>query len=285
MKQILLHFWQFIKHPKDFRDTSSNKWKVFFTLFLAELALLAIYLPVIHLIDKYFAIEDATELNFNIILSFLLLVLLVPFIEEVFFRLGLRRKGLVEFFFTEQQWKKYFPLFIYSSSIIFGIVHIGNYANFSWIFIVLSPILILTQLTGGFILAYLRVRFNFWLSFLYHALWNFTAIFLLGSLSMFFVDSIDIKTNDYELQVKHQLFVSLTDNKTITFEQTEEGKIKIIQSDEYSVSEMLEILDVDFDHYIPESVIIDLNFKSINGISNDSLLILLEENDLLKKRR
>lgn len=48
---------------------------------------------------------------------------------------------------------------------------------------------------------------------------------------------------------------------------------------------MLEILDVDFDHYVPESVIIDLNFKSINGISNDSLLILLEENDLLKKRR
>ncbi|RRA93862.1 CPBP family intramembrane glutamic endopeptidase [Paenimyroides viscosum] len=284
MKQILLDFWQFIKHPKDLRDSSGNKWKVFFTLFLAELALLAIYLPVIYLIDKYFAIENATELNFNIVLSFLLLILLVPFIEEVFFRLGLRRKGLVEIFFTEQQWEKYFPIFIYSSSIIFGIVHISNYANFSWTFIVLSPILILTQLTGGFILAYLRVRFNFWLSFLYHALWNFTAIFLLGSLSMFFVDTIDIKTNDYELQVKHQLFVSLTDDKTITFEQTEEGKIKIIQSDEYSVSEMLEILNVDFDNYVPESVIIDLNFKSNNGISNDSLLIILEENKLLKKR-
>src|SRR5690606_15308692 len=102
---------------------------------------------------------------------------------------------------------------------------------------------------------------------------------------MFFVDDIDIKTNDYELQVKHQLFVSLTDDKTITFDQTEDGKLKMLKSDEFSVREMLEFIEVDFENYVPEAVIVDLNFRSNNGISNDSLLIILEENELLKKRR
>jgi len=285
MKQILLDFWNFIKQPKDFRDTSGNKWRIFFTLFLAELSLLIVYVPIVYLIDNYIAVEEAVDLNLNIILSFLLLVLAIPFIEEVFFRLGLRRTGLVEIFFSEQQWKKYFPLFIYSSAIIFGLVHISNYANFSWLFILVSPVLILTQLVGGFILSYLRVRFNFWIGFLYHALWNFTAIFILGSIAMLFVNDIDIKTNDYELDIKHQSFVSLIDEKIITFQQTEEGNLQMIQSDEYSVKEMLEMVDVNFDNYIPESYIIELNFKSTNGISKDSLLILLQENDLIKKRR
>lgn len=285
MKQILLDLWEFIKRPKDYREASSHKWHIFFTLFIAELMLLIVYLPLIYLINEHIPIEDSTELNLNVIFSFLLLVLLIPFCEEVFFRLGLRRKGLVGIIFSKEQWEKFFPLFIYASSVIFGLVHISNYANSSWLFIVLSPILILTQLTGGFILAYLRVRFNFWLSFLYHALWNFTAIFLLGNVGMLFVDDIDIKTYDYELQVKHQLFVSLTDDKTITFDQTEDGKLKMLKSDEFSVREMLEFIEVDFENYVPEAVIVDLNFRSNNGISNDSLLIILEENELLKKRR
>ena len=288
MKQIITDFFSFIRKPKDFQysgNDKSYKWRVFFTLFIAELMLLIVYLPLIYLINEHIPIEDSTELNLNVIFSFLLLVLFIPFCEEVFFRLGLRRKGLVGIIFSKEQWEKFFPLFIYASSIIFGLVHISNYANSSWLFIVLSPILILTQLTGGFILAYLRVRFNFWLSFLYHALWNFTAIFLLGNVGMLFVDDIDIKTNDYELQVKHQLFVSLTDDKTITFDQTEDGKLKMLKSDEFSVREMLEFIEVDFENYVPEAVIVDLNFRSNNGISNDSLLIILEENELLKKRR
>jgi len=288
MKQIITNFFSFIRKPKDFQysgNDKSYKWKVFFTLFIAELALLVIYLPIFYLIDNYITIEDAFELNLNVISSFLLLVLLIPFLEEVFFRLGLRRKGLIEIFFNEQQWEKYFPVFIYTSSIIFGLVHISNYVNFSWWFILLSPILVLSQLIGGFILTYLRVRFNFWLGFMYHALWNFTAIFLLGNVWMLFVDDINIKTADYELQVKHQLFVSLTDDKTITFDQTEDGKLKMLKSDEFSVREILEIIEVDFENYVPEAVIVDLNFRSNNGISNDTLLIILEENELLKKRR
>lgn len=284
MKQILLDFWAFIKQPKDFRDTSGNKWRIFFTLLFAELSLLIVYVPIVYIIENYIAVEEAVDLNLNIILSFLLLVLVIPFIEEVFFRLGLRRKSLIKLIFTEKQWEKFFPLFIYASAIIFGLVHISNYANFSWLFILVSPILIFTQLIGGFILSYLRVRFNFWLGFLYHALWNFTAIFILGSIAMLFVNDIDIKTNDYELHIKHQSFVSLIDDKTITFQQTEEGKLQMIQSDEYSVTEMLEMLEIDFNNYIPESYIIELNFKSTNGISNDRLLQILEEHELIKKR-
>lgn len=84
MKQILLDFWQFIKHPKDLRDTSSNKWNVFFTLFLAELALLIFYFPIINVVDKYVVLEETFTDSYNIATSFFLFVLLIPFIEELF---------------------------------------------------------------------------------------------------------------------------------------------------------------------------------------------------------
>src|SRR5690606_37901438 len=107
MKQILIDFWQFIKRPKDLRDSSSNKWKVFFTLFVFELILLAVYLPAAALLDKYVVLEQSLDLSFSAIGSLFSFVLLVPFIEEVIFRLGLRRKYLIEAIFDEKAWHRW----------------------------------------------------------------------------------------------------------------------------------------------------------------------------------
>src|SRR5690606_30598356 len=202
MKQILIDFWQFIKKPQDFPDTKSNKWKVFFTLFVAELLLSVVYLPAAALLDKYVVLEQSLDLSFSAIGSLFSFVLLVPFIEEVIFRLGLRRKYLIEAIFDEKAWHRWFPFFVYSSTIIFGLVHITNYSNTQWIFFAFASFFVLTQLVGGFIMTYLRVRFNFWMGYLYHAVWNFTMIFIVGFVLIEFTEPVHLNTDNYELQIQ-----------------------------------------------------------------------------------
>lgn len=57
---------------------------MFFTLFLAELALLIFYFPIINVVDKYVVLEETFTDSYNIATSFFLFVLLIPFIEELF---------------------------------------------------------------------------------------------------------------------------------------------------------------------------------------------------------
>lgn len=289
MKQILFDFWDFIKKPKDFQYSGNNKsykWKVFLTFFGFELLLLAVYIPLFDLLEKVYTLEHLMdEMYFSVIGTFFILVLFVPFLEEVFFRLGLRRKGFLYNLFSEKAWNKLFPIFIYVSSLLFGFIHLTNYTNTDWIFYSLAPFIVLTQIIGGFFMSYLRVRFNFWLSCLYHFSWNFAMFFILGSISMLFTKDINVKTNDYELQIKERQFLSLTDPKQISFQEGEDNNIISLESDQYGVNEILEMVNINNKDYIPQPVLIKLNFKSEKGISKDSLLILLEEHKYLKRRK
>lgn len=289
MKQIVADFISFIRKPKDIPysgNEKSYKWNVFFTLFALELLLLVVYYPCVILLDKYVPLEQSLDATFSAIGTFFLMVLLIPFIEEVFFRLGLRRKYVLKSIFSEQEWQRWFPFFVYSSTIVFGLVHITNYANTQWIFFALAPFIILTQLVGGFIMAYLRVRFNFWLGFLYHAVWNFTMIFVIsGIVFLFFTEDTHIKTDDYELEIKEKMFESLSGSKTISY-KADDDTIYFIESDQYNMGKLLEIISPDNKEYIAKpSTVVVLKFEAEKGISKDSLLILLEQEDYLRKRR
>ena len=285
MKQILIDFWQFIKKPQDFPDTKSNKWKVFFTLFVAKLLLLVVYLPAAALLDKYVVLEQSIDLSSSAIGSLFLFVLLIPLIEEVIFRLGLRRKYLIEAIFDEKAWHRWFPFFVYSSTIIFGLVHISNYANTQWVFFALAPFIILTQLVGGFIMAYLRVKFNFWLGVLYHATWNFMMIFIIGYFVILFNDDTHIKTDDYELTIKEKMFESFSEKKVISY-KADDKTVYSIESKDYNMTELFEIIYKDNKEYIPKpATVVELKFEAENGISKDSLLILLEQEEFVRKRK
>src|SRR5690606_41748394 len=77
-----------------------------------------------------------------------------------------------------------YTFFFFSSSLYHPVLHSFPTRRSSdlftsiWIYI-LAPVLVITQIIGGAIMSYLRVRFNFWLGFLYHALWNFIAFFII----------------------------------------------------------------------------------------------------------
>ena len=53
---------------------------------------------------------------------------------------------------SRDYWDKVFPYLVYILSIAFGIFHVSNFDNSGTLFYVLAPILILSQLIGGFVL-------------------------------------------------------------------------------------------------------------------------------------
>lgn len=59
-------------------------------------------------------------------------------------------------------WDRIFPYLVYCLALIFGLLHVTNYANSDLLFYVFAPLLVISQLIGGFVMSYLRVRLNFW---------------------------------------------------------------------------------------------------------------------------
>lgn len=290
MKQILIDFWQFIKKPKDIPytgDSKSFKWKVFFSLFVLKIIFACVYLPLVALLLEYYPLDFAfDDTNYSAITTFLLFVLAVPLVEEVIFRLGLRRKYLIETIFDEKAWHRWFPFFVYSSSIFFGLIHIGNYENTGWLFYAIAPFLVLSQTIGGFILAYLRVKFNFWLGVLFHAMWNFTLFFVVGGIAfLFFTEDTHVKTDTYELTIKEKMFESFSEKKVISY-KADDKTVYSIESKDYNMTELFEIIYKDNKEYIPKpATVVELKFEAENGISKDSLLILLEQEEFVRKRK
>ena len=111
-------------------------------------------------------LQEIYDLDLNLSYEFALLVLLIPFIEELIFRLPLRRIGVSKRLFSENTWNKYYRWFFYSFALAFGFVHITNFEINSVYVVLLAPIITLSQIIGGFIMSYLRIRFNFWMGFL-----------------------------------------------------------------------------------------------------------------------
>lgn len=96
---------------------------------------------------------------------FLVVVLLAPILEELFFRgpLYLFRRS------------PYFGLIFYLFSIAFGFYHITNFEITPTV-LYLSPLLVSPQLFIGLLLGYIRVRLGLEWAILLHACYNFVLI-------------------------------------------------------------------------------------------------------------
>ncbi|WP_207436016.1 CPBP family intramembrane glutamic endopeptidase [Sabulibacter ruber] len=115
------------------------------------------------------------------------LMVVMPFIEELIFRLGLRfeRNALVQFalllskaagklgrakteVFLREGWRRFYPLVFYLLAALFALVHISRYEGEEGLW----PILVLPQFISGLLMGYLRVRHGFNMGFLLHAIRN-----------------------------------------------------------------------------------------------------------------
>lgn len=286
MKNILLDFWSFIKKPKDEQYSGTDKkykWKVLFTLFACELLLLVFYFPLTSFIEKFVVLEESFDENYTIVMSLFLYVLLIPFFEELFFRYFLRRTGIINYIFNEKTWNKLYPFFFYTSVFAFGLVHITNFSYTSvWIYI-LAPLLVLTQIVGGFVMSYLRVRFSFSLGFMYHALWNLTALFIIdGSYYLLNIDKVEIKNNSYELTIEPKQFLPL--NPSTLYYNIKNDTVFALKAEAKSTHEVIKIVSPLSNNYIKTSTLVELHFNSEKGIHKDSLLNILETEGYIEKK-
>ena len=286
MKNILLDFWNFIKKPKDeryLRKDRSYKWKVLFTLFVFNIAFSFLYMGIFTLIEKFYVLEHKLdELNLGPILMFLMVAILVPFFEEFFFRLGLRRKGIIAYIFSEATWKKSFSIIIYISTITFALIHITNYKFDSYFFLLLAPILTLSQFVSGFIMTYLRVKFNFWMGFVFHLLWNLSAVIITYDYPTNTTKNIEINNDRYTLKITKTPFYTI-DNKTILYSLNHDT-IYQLESSKFSTKEILKAIEVSENRYRILIEDFDIHFNSKKGILKDSLLYILEKEGYVEKQ-
>jgi len=148
----------------------------------------------------------------------LILVILIPFFEELIFRLYLRYKYnyLLRFFVflssilglknhkkfeahVNQFWIRRYRVIFYFSAIVFGLIHITNY-EISPIVLLFAPIIVAPQVVAGLLLGYLRVRHGVISGFLLHAMHN-TIFLCIPLLFMGSASQISIDTKAYSMEI------------------------------------------------------------------------------------
>lgn len=174
-------FLQFLRKPDDVQVNATAQQKLLAVLFLliVELAVtLTIIVPVLTLIEEALDLQDQDYESYTFQQTVLLVVLAIPFVEELIFRHVLRYQGLKTRFISRQNWDIIFPVLVYFSVFCFAAMHLANYEDRTALFYSLAPIIVLSQFLGGLIMAYIRVRFNFLWGVLYHCTWNLIVVLL-----------------------------------------------------------------------------------------------------------
>lgn len=201
-------------------------------------------------------------------------VVLAPVFEEIGFRLILRRIFPIKYIFSQKLWDKIFPFLVYASSVIFGFLHLSNYTNDGFWFYVFSPIIIASQLMGGFIITFIRVKYNFFYGILYHALWNALII-----LPLIFIDHFSSpyqeKTEKYSIEISEKHFFD-KDEKQVFKIDSLQGKIYKIEVEQYSFQHFLDSL-YQGNKYQINDAFIKMKFDSRKGVTKEEFIEILKK--------
>jgi hypothetical protein len=229
MKQIINELIVFLKNPVDERaeiQTAKQKIKTLFVFLIIQFLFAGIITGIAAVIEHYGFIDTESHAVYSLLeqlpvwMILLTMAGIIPFIEELVFRLPLRFKYdyfsrlaiLLSYIAGKQNkikfetWLKTFwtnnyrPIF-YLYAIIFALIHLTNY-KISVAVLIFAPILIVAQFVGGLLFSYLRVRYNFILGFLMHAIYNgilisTTLISMFGS-----VEKLNIDNEQYYLKIE-----------------------------------------------------------------------------------
>lgn len=279
-KSILSDFFSFLKKPNDHQVNLSTKDRLLVILKLLILELLftvIIVLPVDHLIGSLITVKsESLGYEFNTIYAvILLMVLLVPFLEEIIFRSVLRYNSTFSKYISRKKWNQYFPFLVYSTSILFGLVHASNYYNDSYLFYILSPLILLSQLSGGFLLSYIRVRINFYYAFFYHALWNLTAVLIIPSIVLLFTNPFNAQGENYNLKIDENIFFHQSEPQKISL-NIKDNKVYKIEAEQFYLQDILDVVYGKEKYYVDE-YLIDLDFSSKQGVTKEEFKKILEK--------
>ncbi len=176
---MLRHVWRFILKPSYVPYSHLNlrlKWRIFLNVlgwnFAFGIGLAFFFNGIAFLLNIEIGDHKVEELfeKYSMPGILILMVLVAPIIEEILFR------GPLVFF----KRSSYFPWIYYVSSLLFGLVHLGNFENAKdllW----LTPILVAPQIIMGFFLGYLRVRLGLRYAILMHMSHNGILFLMISS--------------------------------------------------------------------------------------------------------
>ncbi|MFY7732597.1 MAG: CPBP family intramembrane glutamic endopeptidase [Bacteroidia bacterium] len=306
LKQTLFDFIQFLKKPKDEKLSNQNKTQIvitFIILLLFSFLMDGIIGSINYLLENFgfYSTKDhaIVRLMENMPFPFVLItgVVVAPITEELVFRLPLRykynvfvksillfakfsskRKQVrVRLFFTKN-WNKYYLYIFYLVTFLFAFYHLVNYKITSNI-LLFSPLLVLPQFIVGLALGYIRVKYNFFLGILFHAIYN--AILFIPMLYIFNIPSErrNETTSYYKIIIKD--VKKNSNNEAISTIGTDE-----IIYENYSLNAVIaELLDKNIDLIETNNndsftKKINIKFEQINqskAVNANKLLSLLSE--------
>lgn len=190
----------FLRHPADHlaADTSLRTCvRALLILLVVDLGATMLLGGVIGLISESGLVDMENHAAENFVSDtpgwqlYLLAGLIVPFVEELIFRLPLRYQtnpvvGVARLLTPattpdvdaalaadrRASWDRHFPKVFYALTLLFAFVHLSNYPDWSTALLLVSPLLVAPQFVMGCIAGFLRVRYGFVWAFLLHALHN-----------------------------------------------------------------------------------------------------------------
>lgn len=170
MKQTFQELAIYLKRPTLEKDPNKElKYRLvkFTHLLLLSIATGIVLIPLFYFLDamkivnmQEHAMEDLFE-NFSKPMVFVLVVVIAPIAEEIFFRAPL----------TAFKNTKHFSYIFYAFAIVFGLVHITNF-EISTTVLLLAPLLVAPQIILGCYLGFIRIRFGLLWSIILHASYN-----------------------------------------------------------------------------------------------------------------
>lgn len=282
MKNYFIELYQFYKYPTDERiegySLKKNIKYILYTSLVDFIAFLLIFPLLYYLLKNNLVPEDYENIIYKdnqIVSAIIVISVLVPLIEEMIFRLPLRYNKFYKLFITRESWNYIFKILVYTIPFLFGFVHLSNYGNITLSLLKIAPILVGTQIIGGYLYTFLRVRFNFISALIPHCLWNFL-LSLYPLVAAVFEKPYTDKTDKYEVQIIYSEYNDL--NKQKLSIDSSGNRIFRIESNQYSINHLLDSLTNE--KRKKTDLIIDLKLESKNGITKEEFIHIINKYDI-----
>ena len=282
MTNLYKDIFAWIKNPDDNELNLSSKSKLLlsFQILLLEVLLAFPFIGLIYLIHSHVVKLENPLIDWGPYLTLFLIVLVIPFIEEVIFRFPLKYQRnylarLLNYLSKgrlKKRWSSIFKYLLYLLAFLFGLIHLTNYDNTETIFYILSPIIIGSQLIGGFILSYVRIKLGFLWSVFQHGAFNFTLI-ILSFIFLHNNEIVKISNETFSINIKELAFVNKDDSYYRTKFSNE--KIYLIEANDISLYEFIDSLNLEGPRPY-DDLWIDVNIYSEDGITRSELQRILK---------
>ena len=283
MKEFYSEIFKWIKHPDEINlDVRPPEKLIIVSKILLLDCLLGLLFSVLaYLVDSYIIKLDMPLDDSHPVLIFFLVVLIAPIIEESIFRFPLKYQRnylarLISFLskgWLKKRWGSFFKYFLYLSIILFGVIHLLNFSNSEILFFVFSPVIIGSQLTGGILLSYTRIKLGFVWSIFQHSVFNLILLVLVIFFSHNHIIAQE-SNKDVSIKIVEQAYVY----KHNSYYESESSRDTIfsIKANDISLSTFIDSLNIkNIKHF--EDKWIDVQINCEKGIRKMDLKNLLKK--------